>query len=60
MAKDLKASQDAPELLKDILIVLLAQNKASQVKIREIVGVDMNRISWIVKSLNINQNDQNK
>jgi len=52
MSKKIKPSETAEELLQDILIVLLAQNGASQGKIREILGVDMHRVNRIVKNLN--------
>ena len=55
MNKNIKPSETPDELLQDILIVLLAQNGASQGKIREILGVDMYRISRIVKNLNPNR-----
>jgi len=45
MEKKIKPSETAEELLQDILIVLLAQNGASQGKIREILRVDMHRIN---------------
>lgn len=52
MEKKIKPSESDTELLQDILIVLLAQNGASQGKIREILGIDMYRVSRIVKNLN--------
>ena len=52
MGKKIKPSESDTELLQDILIVLLAQNGASQGKIREILGVDIHRVSRIVKNLN--------
>jgi len=52
MNKKIKPSETAEELLQDVLIVLLAQNGTSQGKIREILGVDMNRVNRIVKNLN--------
>lgn len=52
MNKKNQPSETADELLQDILIVLLAQNGASQGKIREILGIDMHRVSHIVKNLN--------
>lgn len=55
MNKKIKPSETAEELLQDILIVLLAQNGASQEKIRKILGVDMHRVSRIVKNLNPNR-----
>ena len=55
MEKKIKPSETAEELLRDILIVLLAQNGASQGKIRELLGVDMYRVSRIVKNLNPNR-----
>jgi len=55
MNKKIKPSETAEELLQDVLIVLLAQNGTSQGKIREILGVDMNRVNRIVKNLNPNR-----
>lgn len=55
MSKKIKSSENAEELLQDILIVLLAQNGASQGKIREILGVDIHRVNRIVKNLNPNR-----
>lgn len=59
MEKKIKPSETAEELLKDILIVLLAQNGASQMKIREILGLDIYRISRIIKNLNFNRHGKN-
>jgi len=59
MEKKIKPSETAEELLQDILIVLLAQNGASQGKIREILRVDMHRINRIVKNLNPNRYGKN-
>jgi len=59
MEKKIKSSETEKELLQDILIVLLAQNGASQGKIREILGVDMYRVSRIVKNLNPNRYGKN-
>lgn len=55
MEKKVKSSETAEELLQDILIVLLAQNGASQGKIRETLSVDMHRVNRIVKILNPNR-----
>ena len=52
MEKKTKPSETEIELLQDVLIVLLAQNGASQGKIREILGIDIYRVSRIVKNLN--------
>ena len=60
MKKDIKPSETSDELLKDILIVLLAQSGASQGKIREIVGVDIYRVSRIVRNLKLNRYDKTK
>lgn len=60
MSKKIKPSETAEELLQDILIVLLAQNGASQGKIREILGVDMHRVNRIVKNLNLNRYGKTK
>lgn len=60
MNKKIKPSETADELLQDILIVLLAQNGASQGNIREILGIDMHRVNRIVKNLNPNRYGQNK
>lgn len=60
MNKRIKPSETAEELLQDILIILLAQNGASQGKIREILGVDMHRVSRIVKNLNPNRYGKRK
>lgn len=59
MEKKIKPSETAEELLRDILIVLLTQNGASQGKIREILGIDMHRVSRIVKNLNPNRYGKN-
>jgi DNA-binding MarR family transcriptional regulator len=59
MGKKIKPSETAEELLRDILIVLLAQNGASQGKIRETLSVDMYRVSRIVKNLNPNRYGKN-
>ena len=48
-----KPSETAEDLLKDILIAQLASMGAPQMKIREIVGVDIYRISRIVKHLSV-------
>ena len=60
MNKKIKPSETEEELLQDILIVLLAQNGASQGKIREILGVDMHRVSRIVKNLTPNRYAKDK
>lgn len=60
MDKKIKPSETADELLQDILIVLLAQNGASQGKIREILGIDMHRVNRIVKNLNPNRYGKTK
>lgn len=60
MGKKIKPSESDTELLQDILIVLLAQNGASQGKIREILGVDMHRVNRIVKNLNLNRYGKTK
>jgi len=59
MEKKIKSSETETELLQDILIVLLAQNGAPQGKIREVLGVDMYRVSRIVKNLNPNRYGKN-
>jgi len=59
MEKKIKPSETIEDLLRDILIVLLAQNGTSQVKIREILGVDMYRVSRIVKNINLNRYGKN-
>ncbi len=59
MKKIIKPSETIEDLLRDILIVLLAQNSTSQAKIREILGVDMYRVSRIVKNLNPNRYGKN-
>jgi len=51
--KKVKPSETAEDLLRDILIVQLASMGTPQMKIREIVGVDIYRVSRIVKNLNI-------
>lgn len=55
MEKKIKPSETAEDLLRDILIVLLAQNGAPQAKIREVLGVDMYRVNRIVKNINPNR-----
>lgn len=60
MGKKIKPSETAEEILRDILIVLLAQSGVSQGKIREILGVDMYRVSRIVKNLNPNRYGKTK
>ena len=59
MEKKIKSSETEKELLQDILMVLLAQNGVSQDKIRKILGVDMYRVSRIVKNLNLNRYGKN-
>lgn len=51
MSKNIKPSRTVEELLQDQLIVQLAEAGVPQAKIREIVGVDMLRISRIVKHM---------
>ncbi len=46
-------SESAEDILRDILIVQLATAGMPQVKIREVVGADMHRVSYIVKNLNL-------
>lgn len=48
MAKG-KQSQTVEDLLRDLMIVQLALAGVSQHSIREIVGVDMHRVSRIAK-----------
>lgn len=46
-----KREQTTDELLQDLLIVQLGLAGLTQRQIREIVGVDMNRVNRIVKHL---------
>lgn len=55
MEKKIKPSETIEDLLRDILIVLLAQNGAPQGKIREILGIDIHRVSRVAKNLDPNQ-----
>jgi hypothetical protein len=48
-AKQRKEQATVEELLRDLLIVQLGLAGLTQVQIREIVGVDMNRVNRIVK-----------
>lgn len=50
-ARKNKPKQNAEDLLRDILIVQLGLAGLTQHQIREIVGVDMNRVNRIVKHL---------
>ncbi len=47
--KQRKEQATVEELLRDLLIVQLGLAGLTQVQIREIVGVDMNRVNRIVK-----------
>ncbi len=42
-------AQTTDDLLRDLIIIQLGLAGLSQVQIREIVGVDMNRVSRILK-----------
>ena len=55
MQKKLKASTTLEEIEKDRFILELALAGVPQVKIREIVGVDMYRVNRIVKHINPNR-----
>ena len=46
-----KKSETTEELLRDLLIVQLGTAGLTQKQIREIVGVDSNRVNKIVKHL---------
>lgn len=45
------------ELLEDLLILLLGKEGVTQHEIRKIVGVDINKVSRIVKNLGRKQHD---
>lgn len=49
--KQRKEQSATNELLRDLLIVQLGLAGLTQLQIREIVGVDMNRVNRIVKHL---------
>lgn len=49
MALQKKNDQTTDDLLRDLLIVQLGIAGLTQRQIREIVGVDMNRVSRIIK-----------
>lgn len=49
--REVKRSETAEELLQDLLITQLGLAGVAQQQIREIVGVDMHRVSRIVKYL---------
>ncbi len=60
MQKKLKPSDNLEDIERDRFILELALAGVSQVKIREIVGVDIYRVSRIVKNINPNQHGKNK
>ena len=49
MARKKQPSQGVEDLLRDIMIVQLALAGVGQLQIREIVGVDIHRVSRIAK-----------
>lgn len=57
MARKLKPSSSVEDILKDMFILQLAQAGVPQVKIREILGVDIHRVSKILKHSNLKNND---
>ncbi len=51
-------SDEATEVLRDLLIVQLGLARVPQRTIREIVGVDMNRVTRIVRHLNTEKGER--
>lgn len=49
--REVKKSATTEELLRDLMIIQLGLAGISQQQIRQIVGVDMNRVNRIVKYL---------
>jgi len=58
MQKKLKPSETLEDIERDRFILELALAGVPQVKIREIVGVDIYRVSRIVKNINPNRYDK--
>lgn len=56
-SKKITPSSTTEELIKDLLILELGSIGVPQAKIREIVGVDMLRVSRIVKHIPKNKNE---
>ena len=52
-AKTKRVTDDTTEVLKDLLIVQLGMAGVRQQDIRAIVGVDMNRVSRIVRHIKL-------
>lgn len=59
-SKKYKSPKTLEELQRDSLILQYAALGVSQVKIRELVGVDMSRISYILKHLTKDRYDKSE